>query len=109
MTDGPQTPGPHTGVVCPPPQERESSYKKLGLTQQVLAAHTQKEEQAFLSRIRELRELRGASTLKADRSHHLERQRGPVSSDGTEMHTHTCANTHMHMHMQTYTHTHSHV
>lgn len=42
--------------VSPPSQEMES-YKKLGLTKQVLAAHTQKEEQAFLCRIRELRGL----------------------------------------------------
>uniref|UniRef100_A0AAR2JJ73 Period circadian protein homolog 2 n=1 Tax=Pygocentrus nattereri TaxID=42514 RepID=A0AAR2JJ73_PYGNA len=41
-------------AVSPPSQEREA-YKKLGLTKQVLAAHTQKEEQAFLSRFRELR------------------------------------------------------
>uniref|UniRef100_A0A9J8BHE9 Period circadian protein homolog 2 n=1 Tax=Cyprinus carpio carpio TaxID=630221 RepID=A0A9J8BHE9_CYPCA len=41
-------------AVSPHNQEREA-YKKLGLTKQVLAAHTQKEEQAFLSRFRELR------------------------------------------------------
>uniref|UniRef100_A0A8C5AM97 Period circadian protein homolog 2 n=1 Tax=Gadus morhua TaxID=8049 RepID=A0A8C5AM97_GADMO len=63
MTDGPQTPGPHTSAVGAPLQERESSYKKLGLTRQVLAAHTQKEEQAFLCRIRELR---GVTSFKAD-------------------------------------------
>ncbi|XP_015227961.1 PREDICTED: period circadian protein homolog 2-like isoform X3 [Cyprinodon variegatus] len=40
--------------ISPPSQEMES-YKKLGLTKQVLAAHTQKEEQVFLCRIRELR------------------------------------------------------
>ncbi|MEQ2164633.1 hypothetical protein GOODEAATRI_008597 [Goodea atripinnis] len=39
--------------VSPPSQEMES-YKKLGLTKQVLAAHTQKEEQAFLCRPRKL-------------------------------------------------------
>ncbi|XP_059914298.1 period circadian protein homolog 2 isoform X3 [Gadus macrocephalus] len=78
MTDGPQTPGPHTSAVGAPLQERESSYKKLGLTKQVLAAHTQKEEQAFLCRIRELR---GVTSFKADCSHYLERQRGHVVSD----------------------------
>uniref|UniRef100_A0A8C1KHN2 Period circadian protein homolog 2 n=1 Tax=Cyprinus carpio TaxID=7962 RepID=A0A8C1KHN2_CYPCA len=36
-------------------QKNREAYKKLGLTKQVLAAHTQKEEQAFLSRCRELR------------------------------------------------------
>ncbi|CAL8319654.1 unnamed protein product [Arctogadus glacialis] len=79
MTDGPQTPGPHTSTVGAPLQERESSYKKLGLTKQVLAAHTQKEEQAFLCRIRELR---GVTSFKADCSHYLERQRGHVARDG---------------------------
>ncbi|KAK9539242.1 hypothetical protein VZT92_004359 [Zoarces viviparus] len=57
-------------VVSPPSQERES-YKKLGLTKQVLAAHTQKEEQTFLYRVRELR----------DCSQYLERQREQIASD----------------------------
>uniref|UniRef100_A0A8C4GEI6 Period circadian protein homolog 2 n=1 Tax=Dicentrarchus labrax TaxID=13489 RepID=A0A8C4GEI6_DICLA len=47
---------PPPSAVSPPSQERES-YKKLGLTKQVLAAHTQKEEQAFLFRFKELRGL----------------------------------------------------
>uniref|UniRef100_A0AAR2L8K6 Period circadian protein homolog 2 n=1 Tax=Pygocentrus nattereri TaxID=42514 RepID=A0AAR2L8K6_PYGNA len=65
-------------AVSPPSQEREA-YKKLGLTKQVLAAHTQKEEQAFLSRFRELR---GVHAFKADCSLYLERQKGQVTSDG---------------------------
>ncbi|KAL7842388.1 hypothetical protein SRHO_G00240770 [Serrasalmus rhombeus] len=64
-------------AVSPPSQEREA-YKKLGLTKQVLAAHTQKEEQAFLSRFRELR---GVHAFKADCSLYLERQKGQVTSD----------------------------
>ncbi|XP_071348620.1 period circadian protein homolog 2 isoform X2 [Trachinotus anak] len=64
-------------AVSPPSQERES-YKKLGLTKQVLAAHTQKEEQAFLYRFRELR---GDTTLKANCSQYLERQREQNASD----------------------------
>uniref|UniRef100_A0A3Q3XLK0 Period circadian protein homolog 2 n=1 Tax=Mola mola TaxID=94237 RepID=A0A3Q3XLK0_MOLML len=64
-------------AVSPPSQERES-YKKLGLTKQVLAAHTQKEEQAFLYRFRELRRL---TALKANCSQFLERQRGPIASN----------------------------
>ncbi|XP_051521587.1 period circadian protein homolog 2-like isoform X2 [Myxocyprinus asiaticus] len=48
-------------VVSPPTVEQEA-YRKLGLTKQVLAAHTQKEEQAFLSRCREL--LHGQSLQK---------------------------------------------
>ncbi|XP_055084537.1 period circadian protein homolog 2 isoform X2 [Periophthalmus magnuspinnatus] len=63
--------------VSTPSQERES-YKKLGLTKQVLAAHTQKEEQVFLNRFKELRTL---TTLKANCSEYLERQREQTSND----------------------------
>uniref|UniRef100_A0A8B9I046 Period circadian protein homolog 2 n=1 Tax=Astyanax mexicanus TaxID=7994 RepID=A0A8B9I046_ASTMX len=77
----PESDGPAVAVtpatVSPPSQEREA-YKKLGLTKQVLAAHTQNEEQAFLNRFRELR---GVHAFKADCSHYLERQRGQVTSD----------------------------
>uniref|UniRef100_A0A672Q1N0 Period circadian protein homolog 2 n=1 Tax=Sinocyclocheilus grahami TaxID=75366 RepID=A0A672Q1N0_SINGR len=62
-------------AVSPHNQEREA-YKKLGLTKQVLAAHTQKEEQAFLSRFRELR---GVHAFKADCSLYLERQKGQLN------------------------------
>ncbi|XP_059419162.1 period circadian protein homolog 2-like [Carassius carassius] len=62
-------------TVSPHNQEREA-YKKLGLTKHVLAAHTQKEEQAFLSR---LRELRGVHAFNADCSLYLERQKGVTS------------------------------
>ncbi|XP_008292730.1 period circadian protein homolog 2 isoform X3 [Stegastes partitus] len=72
-----QTPGVPPHAVLPPSQERES-YKKLGLTKQVLAAHTQKEEQAFLCRFRELR---GLTSIKANCSQYLERQRGLITSD----------------------------
>ncbi|CAL8280060.1 unnamed protein product [Lota lota] len=74
MTVGHQTPGPQTSAVSPLHQKRES-YKKLGLTKQVLAAHTKKEEQAFLYRFRELR---GVTAFKAD---YLERQRGQIVSN----------------------------
>lgn len=60
--------------------EREA-YKKLGLTKKVLAAHTQKEEQAFLSRFRELR---GVHAFKADCSLYLERQKGQVAFEGKQ-------------------------
>lgn len=70
---------PPPSAVSPPSQERES-YKKLGLTKQVLAAHTQKEEQTFLYRFRELR---GLTALKANCSQYLERQRELIASDGT--------------------------
>ncbi|XP_052404132.1 period circadian protein homolog 2-like isoform X1 [Carassius gibelio] len=64
-------------AVSPHNQEREA-YKKLGLTKQVLAAHTQKEEQAFLSRFRDLR---GCHAFKADCSLYLERQKGQVATE----------------------------
>ncbi|XP_048846090.1 period circadian protein homolog 2-like isoform X2 [Brienomyrus brachyistius] len=62
---------PPPNAVSSPSQEREP-YKKLGLTKQVLAAHTQKEEQTFLCRIRELR---GVRSFQADCSRYLDRQR----------------------------------
>lgn len=70
-------------AVSPPSHEMES-YKKLELTKQVLAVHTQKEEQAFLSRFRELRSL---TALKANCCQHLERQREQVTCNGTTEHT----------------------
>ncbi|XP_054479590.1 period circadian protein homolog 2 isoform X2 [Anoplopoma fimbria] len=72
-----QSPRAPLYVVSPPSQERES-YKKLGLTKQVLAAHTQKEEQTFLYRVRELR---GLTALKENCSQYLERQREQIASD----------------------------
>lgn len=77
-TEGNQTPGPPPGAVSPPSQEREP-YKKLGLTKQVLAAHTQKEEQAFLYRFRQLR---GVKAFKANCAQYLEHRRGQMISDG---------------------------
>uniref|UniRef100_A0A8C9VGT5 Period circadian protein homolog 2 n=1 Tax=Scleropages formosus TaxID=113540 RepID=A0A8C9VGT5_SCLFO len=53
---GDKKPQPESGTGPPNLSDfnRESEpYKKVGLTKQVLAAHTQKEEQAFLSRCRE--------------------------------------------------------
>uniref|UniRef100_UPI0037E79545 period circadian protein homolog 2 isoform X2 n=1 Tax=Semicossyphus pulcher TaxID=241346 RepID=UPI0037E79545 len=72
-----QNTGAPPSAVSPPSHERES-YKKLGLTKQVLAAHTQKEEQAFLYRFRELRKI---TALKANCSQYLERQREQTASN----------------------------
>ncbi|XP_056599258.1 period circadian protein homolog 2 isoform X2 [Triplophysa dalaica] len=72
-------------AVSPLSPEREA-YKKLGLTKQVLAAHTQKEEQAFLSRFRELR---GVHAFKADCSLYLERQKGEVAFEAVPT-PHSC-------------------
>uniref|UniRef100_A0A665T6K2 Period circadian protein homolog 2 n=1 Tax=Echeneis naucrates TaxID=173247 RepID=A0A665T6K2_ECHNA len=79
-----QNPGVPPCAVSPPSHEERESYKKLGLTKQVLAAHTQKEEQAFLYRFRELR---GVSTLKANCSQYLERQKDQIASYGAEHNT----------------------
>ncbi|XP_019734543.1 period circadian protein homolog 2 isoform X3 [Hippocampus comes] len=70
---------PPSWGVSPRGQERES-YRKLGLTKQVLAAHTQKEEQSFLIRFKELRRL---TALKANCSQYLERQR-EKNTDGAQ-------------------------
>ncbi|CAB1348131.1 unnamed protein product [Coregonus sp. 'balchen'] len=58
-------------VVSLPTQEKEA-YKKLGLTKQVLAVHTHKEKQAFLTRCKELC---NARTFQKDCSTYLHRQR----------------------------------
>ncbi|KAL4635934.1 hypothetical protein GN956_G13637 [Arapaima gigas] len=68
--EGP-APVPPPFAVSPPSREREP-YKKQELTKQVLAAHTQKEEQAFLSRFRELCDVRA---LQANCSLYLDCQR----------------------------------
>uniref|UniRef100_A0A8B9K3Q5 Period circadian protein homolog 2 n=1 Tax=Astyanax mexicanus TaxID=7994 RepID=A0A8B9K3Q5_ASTMX len=55
IEDVPESPAPSAPVsMVSPPTAEQGAYRKLGLTKQVLAAHTQKEEQAFLSRCREL-------------------------------------------------------
>ncbi|XP_077471679.1 period circadian protein homolog 2 isoform X3 [Stigmatopora argus] len=64
-------------AFSPRGQERES-YRRTGLTKQVLAAHTQKEEQAFLLSFKELRRL---TALKANCSQYLERQREKSGND----------------------------
>ncbi|XP_029471862.1 LOW QUALITY PROTEIN: period circadian protein homolog 2 [Rhinatrema bivittatum] len=54
---------PDSQPLFPPsstsPANQEESFKKLGLTKEVLALHTQKEEQSFLSRFKELRRFSG--------------------------------------------------
>ncbi|CAI5641208.1 unnamed protein product [Oreochromis niloticus] len=77
VAESSQNLAPPPCAFSPPSQEREC-YKKLGLTKQVLAAHTQKEEQAFLCRFRELRKL---SPLEANCSEYLERQKEQIGSD----------------------------
>uniref|UniRef100_A0A669EA06 Period circadian protein homolog 2 n=1 Tax=Oreochromis niloticus TaxID=8128 RepID=A0A669EA06_ORENI len=64
VAESPAPPALPVSMVSPPSQEKEA-YKRLGLTKQVLAAHTQKEEQAFLNRCRELRSSRISAHLLA--------------------------------------------
>lgn len=75
-----QRPSAHSPSAVSPPSQEKEAYKRLGLTKQVLAAHTQKEEQAFLYRVRELR---GLSSLQSNCSEYLERQREQISTNGT--------------------------
>ncbi|XP_061653702.1 period circadian protein homolog 2 isoform X2 [Phyllopteryx taeniolatus] len=72
--------GAPSWAVSPRDQERES-YRKLGLTKQILAAHTQKEEQAFLFRFKELPRL---TALKANCSQYLARQREKTSNNAAQ-------------------------
>ncbi|XP_043115082.1 period circadian protein homolog 2-like isoform X2 [Puntigrus tetrazona] len=75
IEDAAESPAPSAPVISPPTVEQEA-YKKLGLTKQVLAAHTQKEEQAFLSRCRELR---NAQALQKDCPPSTQRNRGQAA------------------------------
>ncbi|XP_068440360.1 period circadian protein homolog 2-like isoform X2 [Clinocottus analis] len=77
VAESPAPPALHVSVVSPPSQEEEA-YKRLGLTKQVLAAHTQKEEQAFLHRCRELH---NAQALQKDCFTSLYKQRGPANAE----------------------------
>lgn len=79
VAESPAPPALPVSVVSPPSQGKEA-YKRLGLTKQVLAAHTQKEEQAFLNRCRELRNSR---SFQRDCSTYLYKHRGPPSVEGT--------------------------
>lgn len=83
VAESPAPPALPVSVVSPPSQEKEA-YKRLGLTKQVLAAHTQKEEQAFLIRCRELR---NARTFQKDYSAYLHKQRGPGNAEGMKRFT----------------------
>uniref|UniRef100_A0A1A8F9F7 Period circadian protein homolog 2 n=1 Tax=Nothobranchius korthausae TaxID=1143690 RepID=A0A1A8F9F7_9TELE len=66
--------------TIPAPSPEREPYKELGLTKEVLAAHTQKEEQAFLYRVRELR---GLAAFQANCSQSLEHQRVETDADAS--------------------------
>ncbi|KAM9322876.1 period circadian protein homolog 2 [Pholidichthys leucotaenia] len=77
MAELSHNPGAPLHAFSPPIQEKES-YKKLGLTKQVLAVHTQKEEQAFLKRFKELCRL---TNLQENCSQYLEGRKESITSD----------------------------
>ncbi|KAK5601726.1 hypothetical protein CRENBAI_021490 [Crenichthys baileyi] len=77
VVESPAPPAVPVTMVSPPSQEKEA-YKRLGLTKEVLAAHTQKEEQVFLNRCRELR---NARSFQKECSLCLLNQRGPTNAE----------------------------
>ncbi|KAF7219381.1 period circadian protein homolog 2 isoform X1 [Nothobranchius furzeri] len=77
VAESPAPPAVPVSMVPPPSQEKEA-YKRLGLTKEVLAAHTQKEEQAFLNRCRELW---NARSLQKECSSYLHSQRSPANGE----------------------------
>ncbi|KAL1259991.1 hypothetical protein QQF64_007818 [Cirrhinus molitorella] len=80
IEDTAESPAPSAPVsVVSPPTVEQEAYKKLGLTKQVLAAHTQKEEQAFLSRCRELQ---NGQALQKDCPPSTEKNRGQAPKEG---------------------------
>ncbi|XP_034023737.1 period circadian protein homolog 2-like isoform X2 [Thalassophryne amazonica] len=77
VAESPVPPALPVSMVSPPSHEKEA-YKRLGLTKQVLAAHTQKEEQAFLNRCRELH---NARIFQKDCYSYLHKQRAPATAE----------------------------
>ncbi|KAM9853210.1 period circadian protein homolog 2-like [Aulostomus maculatus] len=77
VAESPAPPAQPVSVVSPLSQEKEA-YKRLGLTKQVLAAHTQKEEQAFLNRCRDIR---NARTFQKECSTYLHKHRGRANAE----------------------------
>ncbi|XP_048460078.1 period circadian protein homolog 2 [Rhincodon typus] len=65
-------------TTTPPVTQEKEPYKKLGLTKEVLAAHTQKEEQIFLSKFKELSKLK---TFEPSCKSYLEDQYKGCSGD----------------------------
>lgn len=81
MEDVPSLPpGPAPSPAPSPtvaPEPAPDAYRPVGLTKAVLSLHTQKEEQAFLSRFRDFSRLHGldssstAPSAPGDRGSHL--------------------------------------
>lgn len=83
VAESPAPPAP-ISMVSPSTAE-QGAYRKLELTKQVLAAHTQKEEQAFLSRCKELCL---SWTLQKDCPPYRSRNRGQALDGKARRHTH---------------------
>ncbi|XP_023993017.1 period circadian protein homolog 1 isoform X1 [Salvelinus sp. IW2-2015] len=99
MEDAPPTPmpatptttkSPPTAIIAPPPPRTTSPPSRRGggltkgLTKEVLSAHTQQEEQAFLCRFSDLSQLRviePASALRCPLPNSNPRRRGACSPD----------------------------
>lgn len=62
LAPGPAPSPAPSPTVAPDPAPAPDAYRPVGLTKAVLSLHTQKEEQAFLSRFRDLGRLRGLDT-----------------------------------------------
>lgn len=76
MASGPESQDDAAGGLS----QEKGSLQKLGLTKEVLAAHTQREEQGFLQRFREVSRL---GALQAHCQNYLqERSRAPASDRG---------------------------
>ncbi|XP_056329013.1 period circadian protein homolog 2-like [Danio aesculapii] len=82
IEDAAESPVPSAPVsVVSPPTMKQEAYKKLGLTKQVLAAYTQKEEQAFLSRCRELQY---GQSIQRDCPYSTQKSRGQAAEGACE-------------------------
>ncbi|XP_041125519.1 period circadian protein homolog 2-like isoform X3 [Polyodon spathula] len=78
----PPPPPPPPASVVPVVSQEKEAYKKRGLTKEVLAAHTQQEEQAFLSKFKEPR---GFHVFQSPCSFYLqEKHKGHKCAQGTQ-------------------------
>lgn len=87
IEDGPSGAELVDGQLLAPPstsahvnQEKEQ-FKKLGLTKEVLAVHTQKEEQSFLNKFKEIKRF---NIFQSHRSYYLhDKPKGRPGERGT--------------------------
>lgn len=108
-TPAPLLPPPTAPPQAAPLPDRESRRSgtvggRMGLTKEVLSAHTQQEEQAFLDRFKDLSKLRvfdqtASSALRchAPTANPLARGRRQHAAQEPSVHTHTYSHTHKHV------------